>query len=467
MTMIPARRPLRVPDPGPDHSPHDRGVGALARVERTALAVRPATRAKSSLRDIALDLTLSLDRSRRDGTWSAPEVVRLFNTGALVQYHAGAGQRASDLCERALALFASRFRARPNACWLGFSLQPFINLARVAGARGRWREAMHIHATLRRQLTGVASGEVPWLDPCVPADMHASWLDAARPTIVEAILVDGVKALMLAGEHRCALAFARDAARDPLFQHPRYAVVVREATARALSALGAYDEAMAVVSEMVDGADDAPWYAGMEIFLAGLCRSCAHPEQARAALERAGAALDGMALREPQGAGIWQLRYVAALEWLALDDDRRALALTAGAMGAAARCGDEAGLIKTMVVCHHLETLRGDRDIDPRLMSLIDATGYRLERAMALVHLGALTPDVRQSRSFLTESLSALGDVDLPAAGPWRDLARGELRRRGILASHRPAVSASSGQQECARLIGDLYDGLMAAEPAL
>jgi hypothetical protein len=438
-------------------------VQELGRLERASVALRPSERVKPDLLAEADDLIAAMERHRREGVWPPVSIVRLFNSGPLVMYHFGALEKAEALCQRALTLFGSLFETSGSFNWVQAGFQPYVNVARVAGARGAMRRMRDIHATLVQLLAAPANSRVPWFDEAVPGELLGTWLSSVRTRIVDAVLIDGFKALLLAGAYEDALALLERAGRDPLFGSPHHRDVAREGTVRALRGLQRDEPALTVLEELLaELATRGERSPGLEVLASDLLRRSGRRHDAHDRLRDVECYLNDRRSVAGAEAGFRQACYLAGLAWIALDEPARARTAALRALQLASACGDEVGMLKALTLLCDVMGRQGGWE--KQLDTAAARTGYRVERGVALFHLGRTgAPERRLDR--LIESRQTFAGVDVASAAWWATRVDREIRRSCASPCRAMPGEPRVRQAELSTRIGYLYDRLMSITP--
>jgi tetratricopeptide (TPR) repeat protein len=179
------------------------------------------------------------------------KLIAMYNRTALLQYHFGNYDHAEQLCHKAISLCAE-CELSESKVWFQAILQPYVNIARIATAKGNWSRALEILDSVRLfteyGLPLHLGNRV--LRPCSEVCLPAECLEIKNfgRTV---FIVDGLRALLMADRYPELSTFAETWLQSEFGSNPEFWMMLTEARARALLAMGWRDNALALVREMI------------------------------------------------------------------------------------------------------------------------------------------------------------------------------------------------------------------------
>jgi hypothetical protein len=431
----------------------------LGSLDSASVIVRPSDRVKTDLMIDALDLIAAVELHRREGRWPAASLVRMFTAGPLVLYHYGALARAQALCEHALVLYSALFEATGSFNWVATGLQPYINLARLWAARGCTERAVDVYAGLVQLAASTPARGPAWLE-AAPREQLLAWLPGVRRRLLDAALMDTLKAFLVVERYEDALVFLDRIDRDPMFDTPPQRDVSREGRVRALRGLRRDEEALAVLSDLLAPMSDGATVFGLQVLASDLHRACGRRVHARRVLHAAERTFE-TGEHDRDSAPSRRTRYVAALAWCALDEPEQAAARARDLLQLARNASDEVEVLKALTLL--CDASAGGATSVHELESAASQTGYQIERGVALLHLARAGDAARRSARLL-ESRRTFCALEMSRRSWWIDRVDEEMRRSAVADDRRTPAAASSGQAEIATQMLRLYETLMSVE---
>jgi tetratricopeptide (TPR) repeat protein len=444
-------------------------VHDLLRVESTSAIVRKEEIVRSNL-TAASEALLPRIRSLKnapEAEWS--RFGSIYNHAGLIQFSAGFVERAERLCVHAVNLFVSMACAHDQPSWLVNAVQPAINLGRLASAYGRPDEALRIFKEFQDWMT---SGRPITMGGMTCDARHRDGVCAIEPSIDEIVtnvyVFDTVKTLLLAERYEDVLAFrgASNMASSKAAVTAIREAALLEGRARALTGLGQYSAAADIFQKLAAStALQNDIRLNCYILAADVHRRGGMIHEARRVLAWVHTRLASVRVETREGAvapakskavEARRILYQLALAQLALGEHDHALENGLAGLGLSATIGDEVATIKFLLVIHL--AARECRPADERhwrtrLHAITEATDYRLERALSLLHLASSDHGDTSCAAAASESAALLLSLPLPAVKPWRERALAIAAVTGQLAT--PVAIKRSPPIE------ELFDALM------
>jgi hypothetical protein len=350
------------------------------------------------------------------------ELVFFYNLGSLLQYHYGEFDRAELLCEHIIEVCQTlAFHGIPSL-WLGASVQPYINSARVAAARGQAGRSLEILKRVKlfvEQEKDLEIGHHRLSTAFVPE------LERGEENMVlvgrNVYLTDSLRALLIAEEYKGLLDFLAAVERDPFYtQNPQNRGTFLEGKARAHLGLAQYGEALGDLREFAQlmRSDSSRIYPAIYTLSAEVYWRCDQPAEAKKVLAFAEKLIERY-LATPnvrRTAVIASHAYLIGLAYFRMRDFAGAARNGRLVLDLATEAGDEVLTMKALMLL--LQTGGGSEEQisrwRARLAEAAAGTHYRLEKALSYLCLASLTGGASSSaerETLLSRSLALLGTI--------------------------------------------------------
>ncbi len=409
------------------------GIEELLELESATLLLRREEFIKSRLPALSEKLLQEiLDYKAGSSDPIGTTLAALFNRGALLQFLTGAFDRAETLCDAEIDCFGAAAEREGTRGWLAQVIQPHINLARVATARGNVDDALATYSALAHLVTDSTPLQVGRF--VIGADEFQTVVtyDPSIPHVIQNVyIVDSLKTLLWAEKHTSLLRFVDQATQDPWISTDYLRNVLQEARARALIGTQTYPEALRVVDALAsdlnrEGRPQLALYA----LMAEVYRRCGRDDQAQRLLSFVERHLPQLATAPDGGRLARNVRYLLALGHAAGGRADAAYRAAEQALGDMMVVGDEIGALKSLMLLMSVARMDGRpeeewRQYREQLHDLARGSGYSFERGVALLHMSRADGDRRTA--CLAESLAIFSSLPLALAARWRQRIRTEI----------------------------------------
>jgi tetratricopeptide (TPR) repeat protein len=405
-------------------------LSELWELESTSLVVCQKDKVKRNLFAFSEDLlhqlaTCNLDPNNNDCANSIP---KLFNNAALVQFQAGEVERAEELCRHAIMLYGSLKEGSTG--WMTSMIQPYINLGRVAAARGDIQQSIECYISLVRSLQ---YGEPLVIEPFVISASEFKLILAQEPdieTVITSVYVfDSIKAFLICKDYQGLITFLDHIESASWLNDSFSYCAAKEARAHALIGLECFNEALKILNALNGELNrQARSQPGIYIIMSDIYRRCNKLQQARKVLEFIAPPVEKMINGGANNLAAQHTLYLLALGQYSVQeyDGAHRNAMTALAM--AKGLGDEVGMLKCLILLLNISlesSPKGNVDDTSwcaELRQMADYTSFRFERAVALLQVGRalLSSNPEVGLNTLKESLELFGLLHLAGCEGWK-----------------------------------------------
>ena len=321
--------------------------------ENQRLLTRLDGKPKSSLVPASEKLVAEIVSSRGpNGCCSPVTFVGFHNLGALFLFHAGEFGRAEEVCRHAIDVCFRLAEEGSFARWATHMIQPYLNLGRIAAARGRHEESIAIFRDVfrfvQRQNDLVLNGY----------RISSSRLDeitAEDPTIgmvgIGVYLADSVRAYLIAEDYEGLLLFAETLEADTVYSRDSFPYTIMEAKARALLGLNEIKEALNILVKFVQRMSrDTVRYASIYTLIAEIYRRADMMRDAEKMLGVSEAYMQALKTKSGSCAELLRTTFLIAVQQSLLGNADRAALHARLALATARDLDDEAGQIKALIL---------------------------------------------------------------------------------------------------------------------
>jgi tetratricopeptide (TPR) repeat protein len=325
----------------------------LLDLENQRLLTRLDGKPKSSLVPASEKLVAEIVSSRGpNGCCSPVTFVGFHNLGALFLFHAGEFGRAEEVCRHAIDVCFRLAEEGSFARWATHMIQPYLNLGRIAAARGRHEESIAIFRDVfrfvQRQNDLVLNGY----------RISSSRLDeitAEDPTIgmvgIGVYLADSVRAYLIAEDYEGLLLFAETLEADTVYSRDSFPYTIMEAKARALLGLNEIKEALNILVKFVQRMSrDTVRYASIYTLIAEIYRRADMMRDAEKMLGVSEAYMQALKTKSGSCAELLRTTFLIAVQQSLLGNADRAALHARLALATARDLDDEAGQIKALIL---------------------------------------------------------------------------------------------------------------------
>lgn len=317
------------------------------------------------------------------------KLIALYNRTALLQYHLGDYDRAGQVCHKAISLCAE-CELSESKTWFLAILQPYVNIARIATARGDWSQALKILESVR---LFTEYGEPlrlgnrmlrPCAEVCTPSE-RLEISNFGRTVFV----ADSLRALLLADRYAELSTFAETWLQSEIGSNPEFWMMLTEARARALLALGWRENALALLREMISRMKStARIYPAIYCLVAEVYAGDGKQDEAKEVILRVDQAYARPLAESSKHSAAFNFLCALALAEAGHGLYERASANARAAIGLAERLADEGGKLKAMTLLAYSDSFQkvdGGEEITKwhaTFCSLLLNSYYRLERVI-------------------------------------------------------------------------------------
>ncbi len=431
----------------------------LYQLESTNLHARREYRVKGNLQGLARETLIRfrqalLQLPQELETAGPSDLIAEYNLAALLQVQYGLPDNGLALCDKAIELCLQLDRESGTARWTSELFQPYINIGRIAAARGETDRALGIFRQVFRFITAREDFE---LHGCLlrserlapPSDQMAR----VAP-LFEVYLQDSLKALAWAGRYASMLSFLDQTEGLSGFDTAHFSRIIAESRARALMEIGRYKEAVGAMEKLLGwaGTDALPQPA-VCVLLAEIHLQAGDLDAARNAMRQVEDHYSYLCAPDVPLNERRKFWYLVGFQYYRLGDFGKAEAAIEQSLRMNRELGDEPGILKCGILLLRCGRYSG-RDTAARIEMLGESareTLYRQEQALAFYELGqfaARGSRVREAASLFETCLRTLENVGTVDARFLRRLAMNAKHCRKPPAYRSEAVSTCDEMQE-------------------
>lgn len=368
----------------------------LYQLESTNLHARREYRVKGNLQGLARE-TLTrfrqalLQLPQELETAGPSDLIAEYNLAALLQVQYGLPENGLALCDKAIELCLQLGRESGTGRWTSELFQPYINIGRIAAARGETDRALGIFRQVFRFVTAREDFE---LHGCrLRSERLAPPPDqmARVAPLFEVYLQDSLKALAWAGRYTSMLGFLDQTEALPGFETAHFSRIITESRARALMESGRYQEAVRAMERLLGwaGTDALPQPA-VCVLLAEIHLQAGDPAAARSAMRQVEEHYPDLCAPDVPLNERRKFWYLVGFQYYRLGDFGKAEIAIEESLRMNRELGDEPGILKCGILLLRCGKYSG-RDTSTRFEMLRESarkTLYRQEQALAFYELG-------------------------------------------------------------------------------
>jgi tetratricopeptide (TPR) repeat protein len=363
----------------------------LRRVDRYSLLSCPDQHIKAPLERIATEV-LARTAVLLEAKVPSPDVTNCFNRAAQVQYQYGNLDSADEMCRAAIELCMRCFEVTKNAEWIYAVLQPYVNIGRLEGMRGKTHEALARFRSAFLFVDGQTDFDVN--GRCVPAILSEEVRRCDRNAwhvAVNCYVGDSVRACLLNEEYDTLRQFLLECRRDGIERTSAVRKLL-EGEVRHCLATGELRRGLDQAVELwnvckKDNVPD-PSILGLlsDIYITGGKRDIAE-----SILSTMASYCDQLAAAGQTDLKLKRALYVLSLRYFFARNFGLAKANASRAVAVAQSLGDESTAIRATCLMAELQSdeLTSGDQIFPFLFSFADTTLYRFEQLLAYLELSA------------------------------------------------------------------------------
>lgn len=372
-------------------------VNCLLELEMSRLTTRMDTKPKRNLVSACEQLQAEFARScHKLEVQGNCSLIGCYNLGALLQYHYGELNRAEQICHRAIEICQALACQDSQVRWTAQMIQPYINLGRIAAARGDSALSLRIYDNVYRlfhkdcalAIDGylIYGGIIPDLNREDP-----SLAKISRNVYV----LESIRALLQAYDYEGLLKFLDDLPNQASCEWiscQDHAIL--EGRMKALLGMSRCRDALSAGRELITRlSHDGVRCPAVYTVFAEIYRQSGHTANAGKALDMGEKGLMHENLRCTDPYTPMFAMYLIALERLLLQDFDRALVAARTALTRAGELCDEVGVIKALIILTDLRShgsglSEGDSvDWYRQLETTCGGSFYRFEKALAYAEL--------------------------------------------------------------------------------
>jgi tetratricopeptide (TPR) repeat protein len=325
----------------------------LLDLENQRLLTRLDGKPKSSLVPASEKLVAEIVSSRgANGCCSPVSFVGSHNLGALFLFHAGEFGRAEEVCRHAIDVCFRLAEEGSFARWATHSIQPYLNLGRIAAARGKYEESV---AIFRDVFRFVQRQDDLLLNGYRISSSRLDEILAEDPTIgmvgTGVYLADSVRAYLIAEDYGGLLRFVETLEADPVYSQDSFPYTIMEAKARALLGLNETKEALNILVKFVQRMSrDTVRYASIYTLIAEIYRRAAMARDAEKVLGVSESYMQALKAKSGSCAELLRTTFLIAVQQFLLGNPDRAALHARLALTTAQDLDDEAGQIKALIL---------------------------------------------------------------------------------------------------------------------
>lgn len=437
-----------------------RETDPLYEFERTGLHARREYRIKGSLRALARQILSDFPRALHDlpkelDTPGPSELIAQYNLASLAQLQYGCAEKSLALCQKEIEVCLQLTDESKTLRWTRELFQPYINIGRIAAARGDTEFGLNIFRQVFRFVTAHEDFEVGGrlLDSSALAPPPGQ-IGRVAP-LFEVYLQDSVKALAWARNYVRIITFIEETEQLPGFDTPHFQRLIAESRARALLEQSRTREAAQALEKLFSwlGSDALPQPA-VCFFLAEILLQAGDTEGARSVMRDVERHYPDLSADDVPLSERRKFRYLAGFQYYRLGDIESAADNIAQALRMNEELGDEPGIIKCGILLLRCARLHGE-DTTPHseaLRAVAEGSLYRHEQALAFYELAECAPSM-EAAILLDSCERILQPIDtLDSQLLQRDVA---LAREGlpVASSERPAIPMCPEMDEMYELL--------------
>lgn len=392
-----------------------------------SIAVR---RPKSSLSASAVTCLRGLRSVIGSNQISPLHLIPVYNNSALLFHHNGRLLQATQLTFDALSLCSEGWKRTGNLAWGACMLQPYINLGRIAYAKGDFTAARTFFDNLYQYVWEGKALQIG--DSCFTADLLDGFRDLKEELVDPSLdsfaffvyLAEGAKTLLGGGEFERLLDFTVRVANQhgipisgaeavnaipslpsltaaPLSADQRAAatLIILELRARAFAGLGDNNKALETYANIVKRLPRGrPGMLGVYASAAELLQKEGRANDARKLVEYSAGLLKTFASGPTVALDHYQVNFALALRHSSLGDLKKTEVFAEAALHFARSCDHQTGMLRAQVLlllsrcCDKASEHSFSHDVDERIrecLERLDECLYPLERACVLLELAA------------------------------------------------------------------------------
>jgi tetratricopeptide (TPR) repeat protein len=372
-----------------------READPLYEFERMGLHARREYRIKGSLPALARQVLSDFPRALRDlpkelDSPGASDLIAQYNLGSLAQIQYGCVAKGLALCQKEIEICLQLTDESGTLRWTRELFQPWINIGRIAAARGDTERGLDIFRQVFRFVTEHEDFEIGGkrLDSSALAPPPGQ-IGRIAP-LFEVYLQDSVKALACAGNYVRIITFLDETEHLPGFDTPHFQRLIAESRARALLEQGRTREAAQVMEKLLSwlGSDALPQPA-VCFFLAEILLQGGDPEGAHSVMRDVERHYPDLCAGDVPLSERRKFRYLEGFQYYRLGHIESATDKIAQALRMNEELGDEPGIIKCRILLLRCARLH-DEDTMPHseaLRAAAEGSLYRHEQALAFYEL--------------------------------------------------------------------------------
>jgi tetratricopeptide (TPR) repeat protein len=360
-------------------------------------------------------------------------LVYCYNAGALLQYHYGEIERARQLSTHAIRLCLEGWQRSGVAAWVGDAVQPYINIGRLLGAQGLWRESLELFEAAWHFARGDAALEFQEMQ--VGAEAVALIPVGQRHDVLRVSenirVADSLRVLLASQQYEKVFEFVSTimAERHTIEHLGLVNASIIEGIIQAHLGLCHYREALDAIGVFINNTPDVcGCHSVVHLHVITAMQGLGKLAEARQALQRVAGGLEALTNGPVPAFALAQIWYLAAYRSYLLGDLDYAAGTARRSLALSRVSGNEATALKAAVLLSQVldgssdaASIKSCRD---EMAQLANSTHYRLERAFASWELGRTTlqpvgiEHLRQSQAmFANLRLPHCGEYEADLAG--------------------------------------------------
>lgn len=370
----------------------------LTCLEKGRLVMGMAPKAKGNLLESALEILQKCEHGRCHVGRADAGVIAHYNLAALIHYHLGCLDNAARLCWHALEICEVLSHHDPVA-WAAQMIQPWINIGRIASARGNWEVGLSVYAGVFDFFCAAEDLAIGGIAlPRRLAPMITARFSQMAEVAKHSYVTESVKALLIGRQYQRLIAFSDQTMANAHFTgdiSARY--VLLEAKARAFDALGQYNESLRTLRGLREEMSrTGVWHPGIYVLIGNVYHRCQHLVEASKAWRTA----RKMTKHLPCGQIALRTAYLTALGHVEIGQFEDGYSSARHAYEMASAIGEESSLVEAVALIIQIVSAHSGRPFDEiasrvwfqHLSAAAEICYYWRTRAVAFAALASAAP---------------------------------------------------------------------------